>query len=416
MDILKIATAGSVDDGKSTLIGRLLYDTKSVTKDKLEAIEGSSKRKGLDFVDLSLLTDGLIAEREQGITIDVAHIYFSTPTRKYIIADSPGHIEYTRNMITGASNAEVFIVLIDARNGVIEQTKRHLFIASLLNIETVFICINKMDLVEYDQKVFDSIQSKVSALTEKISYNGKLVFIPISAKYGVNVVTGSGDISWYTGKPLLDYLEEMPVHKKDLALPLRFPVQLVIRPHSDQHHDFRGYAGKLSSGIIRQGQSVTILPSMQLATVKAISHAQQQVTASIAGQSVTIELNKDVDISRGNMIVAADAPFTQSNSLSATICWLNEQPLMMSKTYLLQHGVNMVKAKFTAIVSKMDMHSMEVVQDTSGITLNDIARITLKTASPIFADTYKNNPRNGSFILVDVATNNTVAVGFIEEL
>lgn len=416
MDILKIATAGSVDDGKSTLIGRLLYDTRSVTKDKLEAIEASSKRKGLDFVDLSLLTDGLIAEREQGITIDVAHIYFATATRKYIIADSPGHIEYTRNMITGASNAEVFIVLVDARNGVIEQTRRHLFIASLLNIETVFVCVNKMDLVQYDEQVFRSIKTEVEQLISKIGFNGKAVFIPISAKYGVNVVEPSADLSWYDGKPLLSYLEEMPVHQKDLSLPLRLPVQLVIRPHSDDHHDFRGYAGKISSGSISKAQQVTVLPSMHTATVKHVWHAKEEINTAVAGQSITVELNEDVDLSRGNMIVAADQPFTQTNTLTASICWLNEQALMMSKTYLLQHGVNVVKAKFTAIESKLDMSTMEVLEDVSDIRLNDIAKVSLKTAGPVFADVYNHNPRNGSFILIDIATNNTVAVGFIEEL
>jgi sulfate adenylyltransferase subunit 1 len=416
MDILKIATAGSVDDGKSTLIGRLLYDTRSVTKDKLEAIETSSKRKGLDFVDLSLLTDGLIAEREQGITIDVAHIYFSTPIRKYIIADSPGHIEYTRNMITGASNAEVFIVLIDARNGVIEQTKRHLLIASLLQIETVFVCINKMDLVAYDENVFNQLKAEVEALTAKINYNGALVFIPISAKFGVNVVAASNEMSWYKGKPLLHYLEEIPVHQKDLSLPVRFAVQLVIRPHSDEHHDFRGYAGKLLSGTIKEGQTITVLPSMQQATIKAIWHAQKQVPSAVAGESLTIELNEDVDLSRGNMIVASDAAFTQSNTITATICWLNEQPLLMSKTYLLQHGVNIVKAKFTALHSRLDLAAMVVVNDVSTVSLNDIVKMTLKTASPVFADVFKENARNGAFILIDAATNNTVAVGFIEDL
>lgn len=416
MDILKIATAGSVDDGKSTLIGRLLYDTRSVTKDKLEAIEATSTRKGLDFIDLSLLTDGLIAEREQGITIDVAHIYFSTPNRKYIIADSPGHIEYTRNMITGASNAEVFIVLIDARNGVIEQTRRHLFIASLLNIETVFVCVNKMDLVQYDEQVFKLIKADVEQLITKIGFKGKAVFIPISAKYGVNVVEPSANMGWYKGKALLNYLEEMPLHQKDFSLPLRLPVQLVIRPLSDEHHDFRGYAGKIASGSITKGQTVTVLPSMQTATVKSIWHAQQENDTAFAGQSITVELFEDIDLSRGNMIVAADRPFTQTNSITASICWLNEQPLIMSKTYLLQHGVNIVKAKFTAISSKLDMSTMEVLNEVSDIRLNDIARLSLKTASPVFADMYHSNPRNGSFILIDTATNHTVAVGFIEKL
>src|SRR5436305_8345687 len=253
MDILKIATAGSVDDGKSTLIGRLLYDTKSLPKDKLEAVEATSNCKGLDFTDLSLLTDGLIAEREQGITIDVAHIYFATENRKYIIADTPGHIEYTRNMITGASNAEASIVLIDARNGVIEQTRRHLFISSLLRIEKVFVCVNKMDLVDFDEAVFNEIKEEVQALADKIGYEGSLDFIPIVAKDGDNVVEDSDRMDWYYGSPLLTCLEELPIHKNDATLPARFPVQFVIRPHSDKYHDFRGYAGKLASGTLCKG-------------------------------------------------------------------------------------------------------------------------------------------------------------------
>jgi sulfate adenylyltransferase subunit 1 len=417
MDILKIATAGSVDDGKSTLIGRLLYDTKSITKDKLEAVEASSKRKGLDFVDLSLLTDGLIAEREQGITIDVAHIYFSTETRKFIIADSPGHIEYTRNMITGASNAEVFIVLVDARNGVIEQTRRHLFIASLMKIDTVFVAINKMDLVNFDEQVYLSIKNNIEELTTKIGFEGKVIFVPIAAKYGDNIVTTSERLSWYNGKALLENLEETPVHKKDIELPVRLAVQLVIRPHSDDHHDFRGYAGRLISGKIFEGQKVAILPSMQHATVKAIHHSKQQVTSAIAGQSITVELNEDVDISRGNMIVSADAPYAESNSFTATIAWMGEQPLTNNgKTYILQHGVNVVKAKIMAFNNKLDIQSMEEIAEVNEFKLNDIGSITVKTAKPVFADLYENNPRNGAFILIDEFTNNTVAVGFITGL
>lgn len=417
MDILKIATAGSVDDGKSTLIGRLLYDTKSVTKDKLEAVEASSRRKGLDFVDLSLLTDGLIAEREQGITIDVAHIYFSTETRKYIIADSPGHIEYTRNMITGASNAEVFVVLVDARNGVIEQTRRHLFIASLMKIEAVFVAVNKMDLVDYDEQVFTSIKNTVEDLVRKIGFEGKVVFVPIAAKYGDNIVTTSANMHWYKGKGLLQYLEETPVHIKDISLPVRLAVQLVIRPHSDEHHDFRGYAGRLISGTLTKGQKVAVLPSMQPATVKAIHHAKEEVDSATAGQSVTVELEENVDISRGNMIVSADAHYTETNSFSATIAWMGEQPLANNgRSYMLQHGVNVVKAKITSLNNKLDIHSMEEVGDVHEFRLNDIGNISIKTAKPIFADLYKTNPRNGAFILIDEFTNTTAAVGFVTSI
>jgi sulfate adenylyltransferase subunit 1 len=415
MDILRIATAGSVDDGKSTLIGRLLYDTKSITKDKLEAVEASSKRKGLDFVDLSLLTDGLIAEREQGITIDVAHIYFSTEKRKYIIADTPGHVEYTRNMITGASNAEASIVLIDARNGVIEQTKRHLFISNLLKIETVFVCINKMDLVGFDQAIFNRIKADVEDVAKKMGYEGDLDFVPLAAKYGDNVVQPSTKMSWYSGPTLLEYLEDIPVHKKDDALPARFPVQFVIRPHSDEHHDFRGYAGKLLSGQLRVGQEVLVLPSSRTSKVTKIYHAQKEVDSARSDESITVELQDDVDISRGNMIVPADAAPTQANAFVATISWMDEQTLTTSKSFLLQHGVNVVKAKITGLQSKVDIHTMEESNEVSQFKLNDIGRVGIKTAKPIFADLYKDNPRNGAFILIDEFSNNTVAVGFIEK-
>lgn len=415
MDILRIATAGSVDDGKSTLIGRLLYDTKSITKDKLEAVEASSKRKGLDFVDLSLLTDGLIAEREQGITIDVAHIYFSTEKRKYIIADTPGHVEYTRNMITGASNAEASIVLIDARNGVIEQTKRHLFISNLLKIETVFVCINKMDLVGFDETVFNKIKKDTEEVAKKMGYEGDLDFVPIAAKYGDNVVQPSAKMKWYSGPTLLEYLEDIPVHKKDDALPARLPVQFVIRPHSDQHHDFRGYAGKLSSGQLHVGQEVLVLPSSKTSKITKIYHAQTEVDSARSDESVTVELQDDVDISRGNMIVPVDASPAQANTFAATISWMDEQPLTTSKTFLLQHGVNVVKAKITGLQSKVDIHTLEELNEVSQFKLNDIGRVSIKTAKPIFADLYKDNPRNGAFILIDEFSNNTVAVGFIEK-
>lgn len=416
MDILRIATAGSVDDGKSTLIGRLLFDTKSVTKDKLEAVESSSRRKGLDFTDLSLLTDGLIAEREQGITIDVAHIYFSTDTRKYIIADTPGHVEYTRNMITGASNAEASIVLIDARNGVIEQTRRHLFISSLLRIDTVFVCVNKMDLVDFEEEVFKTIRSQVKDLADKIGFEGSLHFVPIAAKQGDNVVHPSKKMRWYNGKTLLEYLEALPVHKKDESLPTRFPVQFVIRPHSEEHHDFRAYAGNLISGKLSEGEEVIVLPSLKRTTVKKIYRSQTTVDHARAGESISLELEEDVDVSRGNMIVRADSAYQQTNSVAATVNWMDEQPLTPGKNYLLQHGVNVVKAKIVALKSRLDIETMEEVESVLQFKLNDIGRAVIKTAKPIFADLYKDNPRNGSFILVDEFTNNTVAVGFIEAI
>jgi len=416
MDILRITTAGSVDDGKSTLIGRLLYDTKSITKDKLEAVETSSKRKGLDFVDLSLLTDGLIAEREQGITIDVAHIYFSTEKRKYIIADTPGHIEYTRNMITGASNAEASIVLIDARNGVIEQTKRHLFISNLLKIETVFVCINKMDLAGFDEDIFNNIKTEVEEIAKKIGYEGDLDFVPIAAKYGDNVVHPSDKMNWYSGPTLLEYLEDLPVHKKDNSLPARFTVQFVIRPHSDQHHDFRGYAGKLVSGQLKRGDEIVVLPSLRTSKISKIYHANNEVEYGMSGESITVELEDDIDVSRGNMIVPVGSPVAQVNALVATIAWMDEQPLTNSKSFLLQHGVNVVKAKITSLQSKLYIHSMEEVNEVSEFKLNDIGRVSIKTAKPVFGDVYEQNPRNGAFILIDEFNNKTVAVGFIERV
>ncbi len=415
MDILKIATAGSVDDGKSTLIGRLLFDTRSITKDRLEAVEASSRRKGLDFTDLSLLTDGLIAEREQGITIDVAHIYFATANRKYIIADTPGHIEYTRNMITGASNAEVSLVLVDARNGVIEQTRRHLFISSLLRIETVVVCVNKMDLVSFSEEVFEGIKKEVEALAQKIGYEGSLHFVPIVAKDGDNVVKASTNMDWYEGETLLSFLEKLPVHINDDSLPARYPVQFVIRPHSDEHHDFRGYAGRLLSGRLEQGQEVVALPSLKKTFIRRIYAADKEIEVAHAGASISIELEEDIDISRGNMIVPAGSLPVQSNQFSAVLNWMDEQPLVAGRTYLLQHGVHLTKARIGALRSKLDMESMEHISVTQ-FNLNDIGQVELKTARPLFADKYRENPHNGAFILIDEFSNNTVAVGFVESL
>ena len=414
MDVLRIATAGSVDDGKSTLIGRLLHDTKSLTKDKLEAITVTSKRKGLDFTDLSLLTDGLIAEREQGITIDVANIYFSTPNRKYIIADTPGHVEYTRNMITGASNAQVSIILIDARNGIIEQTKRHLFISSLLKIETVFVCVNKMDLVNFEEAVFTSIKNEFVELSKKIGFQGDLHFVPIAARDGDNVVDNSPRMSWYKGSSLLQLLEELPVHAKERSLPARLPVQYVIRPRNTDHHDFRGYAGRLKTGTLQKGKKVVVLPSLKESLIKSVSVADKQVDKAFAGESVVIELEEDVDVSRGNMIVDPATKYNHVNTITATLSWMEEQPVVAGKSFLLQHNTNRVKAKLIQLQSVLDIETMEEKTDVSQLKLNDIGRVIIKTAKPIFADTYQSNPDNGSFILIDEFSNNTVAVGFID--
>lgn len=415
MDILKISTAGSVDDGKSTLIGRLLFDTRSITKDKIEAIEATSKRKGLDFVDLSLLTDGLIAEREQGITIDVAHIYFSTVNRKYIIADSPGHVEYTRNMITGASNASVSLILIDARKGVVEQTRRHFYIASLLRMKQVVVCVNKMDLVNYDEKIFEGIRRDFESIVSKVGFEGQQVqFIPMVAKDGDNIVFSSVKMPWYKGGTLLEFLENTPAHLQAENGLARFPIQCVVRPHSDEFHDFRGYAGKVTSGSFAAGDEVVVLPSLKTSRIRSINAFDQQKEKAGMKESVVITLEDEVDISRGNMLVKNCDCFKQLSQLKATICWMDDTKLVAGKMFLLQHGVNVVKAKVAAVHNVLDILTLETAEAKKDFSLNDIGEIELKLAKPIFADRYADNPANGSFILIDEYSNNTVAVGFVQ--
>ncbi|MCW3463743.1 sulfate adenylyltransferase subunit 1 [Chitinophaga nivalis] len=414
MEVLRIATSGSVDDGKSTLIGRLLYDTQSIPQDKMEALHAASKRKGLDFTDLSLLTDGLVAEREQGITIDVAHIYFSTPTRKYIIADTPGHIEYTRNMVTGASNAQVSLILIDARRGIVEQTYRHFFIANLLRIPYLVVCVNKMDLVEYSEARFNQIVEDFQQLLANAGFKGQAVqFVPISSLYGENVATRNGAIDWYQGPTLLAYLEQISFDHEDNRHPARFPVQSVIRPRTTEYHDFRGFAGKVASGHFTVGDEVVSLPSGQKSRIKTIEQFEKQLTVAHARESVIITLEGEIDSSRGNMLVKADQVPAQLKEIQAQICWMDQQPLTAGKTYLLQHGVNRVKAKVQQINYVTDVTSYQAVSDKTQMGLNDIGSITLKTAAPVFADSYAENPANGAFILIDEYNNTTVAVGFI---
>jgi sulfate adenylyltransferase subunit 1 len=415
MDILRITTAGSVDDGKSTLIGRLLYDTRSITKDKFEAIEGTSKRKGLDFTDLSLLTDGLIAEREQGITIDVAHIYFSTPNRKYIIADSPGHVEYTRNMITGASNSSVSMILIDARKGVIEQTRRHFYIASLLRIKHVVICVNKMDLVDYDDAVFNNIREDFSLLIKKAGFEGQEVkFIPLGAKEGDNVVFSSLKMPWYKSETLLEYLENTSIASDNKQAAARFAVQYIVRPHNDEFHDFRGYAGKVASGTFAKGDEIAVMPTLKKSRIRSIYIYDEEKPQAFAKESVVITLEDDIDISRGNMLVKSSEKFEQFSQFNAVLCWMEEAPMVAGKMYWLQHGVNRVKAKVTTVNSILNIHTLETDVDKKIFDLNDIGEVEIKLAKPIFADKYENNPANGSFILIDEFSNNTVAVGFIK--
>jgi sulfate adenylyltransferase subunit 1 len=414
MDILRIATAGSVDDGKSTLIGRLLYETRSVPQDKLDAIDAASKRRGVDFLDLSLLTDGLIAEREQGITIDVAHVYFSTPRRKYIIADTPGHFEYTRNMVTGASKASVSIILIDARNGLVEQTHRHYFIAALLRIRTVIVCVNKMDLVGYSQARFDQIARDFQRLAEQIKPEGQEIhLLPASSLHGENVTRPSANLSWYRGPTLLDLLEGAEAHPQR-ALPARLQVQHVIRPRTDALHDYRGYAGRVSSGAFAVGDEVVALPDEHRSRMIAIERFGAAVPGAQAGESVTLQLADDIDISRGYVLAKpGEAPHAR-RELDARVCWLDHQPLTAGKTYVLQHGVQRVRAKVVTIYGVVDVASLNVAQGPPQLKLNEIGTVALKLGQPIFADDYAANPANGAFVLIDEWANNTAGVGFVE--
>lgn len=414
MEVLHIATSGSVDDGKSTLIGRLLYDTKSITQDKLEAIHAASKRKGLDFTDLSLLTDGLVAEREQGITIDVAHIYFSTPTRKYIIADTPGHIEYTRNMVTGASTAQASLILVDARKGIVEQTYRHFFIANLLRIPHLVVCVNKMDLVEYEEARFNSIVADFQNLIAQAPFKEQEIkFIPISSLYGENLVTRTEKLGWYQGDTLLEYLEKIEIDAADNQHPARFPVQYVIRPRTTEYHDFRGFAGRVASGHFNVGDEVVALPSGKTSKIKTIEKFEEQLPVANTGDSVVITLEDEIDISRGNLLARAGQAPRELKDITANICWMDQQKLVPGKTYLLQHGVNRLKAKVQGVEEVLDVTKNEIIANKKELGLNDIGKISLKTAQPIFADTYAANPANGAFILIDEFSNATVAVGFV---
>lgn len=431
MNVLKLATAGSVDDGKSTLIGRLLYDTQSLTKDRLEAVERASRRKGLDFIDLSLLTDGLVAEREQGITIDVAHIYFHTNKRKFILADTPGHIEYTRNMITGASNSELSIILIDARKGVVEQTYRHFFINILLRVPNIIVCINKMDLVNYSEEVFYKIASDFQKLSQGVQVsNSSITFIPVSALHGDNITNLSEKMPWYIGKPLLEILEEVDTDKDWNSLPARFPVQYVIRRDDKEFSDYRGYAGKVISGTFQVGDKVMVLPNQLESTITEIRFFEDTPKQAFAHDSVSISLADEIDISRGSMIVKNDAIPLISKDLQAKICWLSETPYRAGTTFVLKHASSEVKAKIHEVSYKVDIENFgkvgvsETVQKFENakveseksreIKLNDIVKVNIRTAQPIFYDLYAENKANGAFILIDSQTNATVAVGFLE--
>ncbi|WP_228237115.1 sulfate adenylyltransferase subunit 1 [Allomuricauda sp. M10] len=415
MEVLKIATAGSVDDGKSTLIGRLLYDTKSLTDDKLEAIERTSKQKGYDYLDFSLATDGLVAEREQGITIDVAHIYFSTASKSYIIADTPGHVEYTRNMVTGASTSQAAIILIDARKGVIEQTNRHFFINNLLRIKDVIVAINKMDLVDFSEDAFNDIKADFEELMDKRDYQDqKITFIPVSALKGDNVVNRSQSMDWYKGQTLLEHLEELDLQDIYNVGTPRFPVQYVIRPKTEEFHDFRGFAGKVYGGELSVGDEVVVLPSMTRSKIKAIYFYDTEYQTAPRRSSVTITLEDEVNVSRGDMLVkVGDLPIVDKQ-LTATISWMDSNQLTVGGKYVLQHGVNKALAKVDAIDHKIHPDYSGIEENVSSLNMNDIAKVRLRLNKPIFYDRFKEHRTNGSFIIIDSRTNHTAGVGFIE--
>ena len=414
MNVLKIATAGSVDDGKSTLIGRILYDTKSLTDDKLEAIEEKSKQRGFDYLDFSLATDGLVAEREQGITIDVAHIYFSTRKKSFIIADTPGHIEYTRNMVTGASTAQASIVLIDARNGVVEQTYRHFFINNLLRIKDVVIAVNKMDLVDFSEEKYNIIKGEIEYLASKSEYkNQRLTFIPLSALQGDNVVDPSENMPWYQGETLLDHIEKLGEEDINEVSQVRFPVQTVIRPKTAEYHDFRGYAGKIYGGDFEIGDEVAVLPSQTTSKIKSIHFFDEEYASAKNGSSVTITLEDNVNVSRGDMLVKVNEEPKITKQLDATICWMDKEPLQASQKYYIQHGVNDAQAKITQLSSIIKTDFSGKINNPSSLELNQIGDIQLKLSKPLLVDAYHQNKSNGSFILINPKTNNTVGVGFI---
>ena len=412
MDLLRFTTAGSVDDGKSTLIGRLLYDSKAIFEDQMDAIEEVSNRKGKGYVDLSLLTDGLRAEREQGITIDVAYRYFATPKRKFIISDTPGHIQYTRNMVTGASTANLAIILVDARKGVIEQTCRHSFIASLLQIKHVVVCINKMDLVDFKQAVFEKIQQDYKDFASKLSIPD-IRFIPISALMGDNVVDRSENMSWYEGSTLLHTLENVNISSDQNFIDARFPVQYVIRPQSDEFHDFRGYAGRVEGGVFKPGDEVIALPSGFNAKIKTIETIDGQLEEAFPPMSVTITLDREIDISRGDMLVKPNNQPQNSQDVEMMICWLNEKKLVPNGKYVIRHTTKEARCIVKDVRYKININTLHRVEDDTTIGLNDIGRILVRTTAPLFYDSYTKNRFTGSVILIDEFTNETVGAGMI---
>lgn len=412
MELLRFTTAGSVDDGKSTLIGRLLYDSKAIFEDQMEAIERASKKSGDEEVNLALLTDGLRAEREQGITIDVAYRYFATPKRKFIIADTPGHIQYTRNMVTGASTANVALILIDARNGVIEQTNRHAYIASLLQIPHIIVCINKMDLADFSEDKFEEIKLQFKKISTKLDVKD-IRFIPISAKLGDNVVDRSKNMNWYDGPTLMYLLETIHISADYNQQHQRFPVQYVIRPQSKEYHDYRGYAGRIASGIFKPRDRIKVLPKGINTRVKGIDFMEESLDVARAPQSVTLTLEDNIDISRGDMIVGENKAPEVGQDIEMMITWLSEEPMRLGGKYSMKHTSSDLRCVIKDVIFKIDINTLEKNYEDKNIGLNEIARISIKTAKPIFYDPYKINRITGSLILIDEGTNNTVCAGMI---
>ena len=414
MDLLRFTTAGSVDDGKSTLIGRLLYDSKSIFEDQLEAVERSSRQRGDENVNLALLTDGLRAEREQGITIDVAYRYFATPLRKFIIADTPGHIQYTRNMVTGASTANLAILLVDARKGVIEQTCRHAFIANLLRIQHIVVAVNKMDLVDWSQETYERIKTDFESFASRLDNLVEITFIPISALQGDNVVDKSSNMPWYQGPTLLYHLETVYVGAQENHVDPRFPVQWVIRPMSDAWHDFRGYAGRVAGGVFKPGDEVVALPSGFTSRIKALHSADGELDEAFAPLSVAITLEDEIDISRGDMLVKPNNRPKVGQDIEAMICWFSESRTLVPRNrYVLRHTTKEAKAIVTEVLYKVNINTLRKIVDDKQFALNEIGRVRLRASAPLFFDSYRRNRTTGSFILIEEGSNETVAGGMI---
>lgn len=412
MELLRFTTAGSVDDGKSTLIGRLLYDSKAIFEDQLEILEETSQRRGEEGINLALLTDGLRAEREQGITIDVAYRYFATPKRKFIIADTPGHIQYTRNMVTGASTANLAILLVDARHGVVEQTCRHAFIASLLQIPHIVVCINKMDLVDFKEEVYNKIKGDFKAFSSKLEIRD-IHFVPLSALHGDNVVDRSTNMDWFEGSTLLHLLENVHIGSDHNHVDCRFPVQFVVRPQSKEHPDYRGYAGRISGGVFKPGDKVMVLPSGFTSKIKSIDTMDGNVTEAFAPMSVCMTLEDEIDISRGDMIVRENNSPKVEQDIDLMVCWMNEKKMILKGKYSIKHTSKDARCIIKEVKYKMNINNLHRIEEDKEIGLNDIARISIRTTVPLFFDEYRRNRNTGSIILIDEATNETVAAGMI---